>query len=910
MSADNILTKVSKLKYVIEICTEEKANTSEKGSVLERFVSRFLETQGQTVNTQIRLTGMEIDLLCNDPDTSEITLVECKAYRNPLSADAISKLLGNVILRGAGSGWLISTHDLTKDGKGIKHEWEAKPAEERRKLRIYEPKELILRLIAARLIVDPKEISPAAQIAGKAEQAYLLITDRGEFWALTAADVATGITDSCELFRASDGSRADGFVDWMQSTNTSISDLKWTKLSTLPAISRSLEDEMQNIVSVPMADAWSDLRPSRPVDFVGRQPVIDRTFQFLNNVRDRKTQTRLLALKAPSGWGKSSTVLKIADTATTPRFRKRHFIFPVDSRAAASKRFPELALAAAIRHAVRSGFISLSGELKFGGPASFFDTESMSNLLANLDAEGKTICLFFDQFEELLYKPELSDVFDEMRKLCTSVESAQGSIAVGFSWRTDGTITTDHKAYHLWHELEDRRLEIDLPPFNDKEVSEAIGRFGKELGQQVHPQLRRVLIDNCQGYPWLLKKLCVHVFDLVSEEREQSEIIEQGLNIQDLFKKDLEKLSASELACIRQIARESPAEYFKIDQLHGAQVLNTLIQKRLVIRSGTRLTVYWDIFKDYVISEQIPFIPKTYIPQSNYSRYVPAVNFLRDHETVSYDELGEAMDLTHASVDNLVRDLVNLGHASTNRKEGVVSRLYQTEAEAYKIAFDFWTTHEVVRRIRSESDNGLIPKARFEEIFREITARSQFSQKTHSVYFRRTLRWLMSVGLIVEFQDDYRFQSDARATLLDALEVRYDRKRRTGIFIGEAPFEATLAALKCVPANGCSRKNLEGLSSRNAVSALFSLGLLREVKGLVHLNVDWPDPVAAIREAARQTRTIGSAIEILSLDSEVRGKEMGKMLSDRFSLDWSEGSQVRNGGSIRKWARWAAPEKV
>ena len=578
----------------------------------------------------------------------------------------------------------------------------------------------------------------------------------------------------------------------------------------------------------------------------------------------------------------------------------------MDSRAAASKRFPELALASAIRHAVKKGFISTTEELRFGGAANFFDTESMASLLTKLETDGKIICLVFDQFEELLYKPELSDVFDEMRKLCASVESVQGPVAIGFSWRTDGTITTEHKAYHLWHELEDRRLEIDLPPFNDKEVSKAIGRFGTELGQKIHPQLRRVLIDNCQGYPWLLKKLCVHVFDLVNEGRDQSEIIGQGLNIEELFRKDLEKLSPAELACIRQIARESPAEYFKIDQLHGAFVLNALIQKRLVIRSGTRLTVYWDIFKDYVISEQIPFIPKTYIPQSNYSRYVPAVNFLREHASVRYDELGEAMDLTHASVDNLVRDLVNLGHASTNRKEGIVSSSYRTDAEAYKIAFEFWTTHEVVRRIRAEADGDLIPKDRLEEIFREITARSQFSQKTHSIYFQRTLRWLLSVGLIVEYPDDYRFQKDARPTQLDVLEVRYDRKRRTGIFIGEAPLDASLTALKAVPTNGIARRDLEGLASRNAVSTLFSLGLLREMKGAVFLNGNWTDPEAAIREAALQTRTISSAIEILSDNPEIKGREMGRALSDRFSLGWSEGSQARNGASIRKWARWAS----
>ncbi len=851
---------------------------------------------------------MEVDLLCKDHGTSEITLVECKAYRKNLPSDAISKLLGNVMLRNASSGWLITTHELTKDGKGIKHEWSSKPPEDRRKLRILEPTDLVKRLIASGLIVDPSSIKLTGHADQKADQAYLLISKRGEFWALTLADPATGVASSCELFHAANGHPADEATDWIQNSNASIAVLNWVKGLTPPVASAELETEMQSIVSVPMADTWSDLRPARPVDFVGRQTVIDRVFEFLGDVRDRKTATRLLALKAPSGWGKSSTVLKVVDAAKKPKHRSNHFVVAVDSRAAASKRFPELALASAIKQAVSSGFVKECDNLKFGGAGNFFNTPSMTELLAQLSSEKKTICIIFDQFEELLYKPELSEIFDEMRRLCTSVEGSQSGVAIGFSWRTDGTITTEHKAYHLWHSLEDRRLEIDLPPFNDKEVSKAIGRFGTELGQPIHPQLRRVLLDNCQGYPWLLKKLCVHVFELVESGRDQSEVIGQGLNIEELFKRDLERLSSAELACVNQVARESPAEYFKIDQSHGADVLNSLIQKRLIIRSGTRLTIYWDIFRDYIISEQIPFIPKTYIPQSNYSRYVPAINYLRENRSTSYEELGEAMDLTLASVDNLVRDLVNLGHATTNRKEGLVAPTYITDAEAYKIAFDFWATHEVVRRIRIESESGTISKDRLEEVFKDITSRSQFSDKTHSIYYRRTLRWLMSVGLIVEFHDDYRFQKDAQPTQLDILEVRYDRKRRSGIFIGEAPYGSTLKALNDVPVHGCTRSELEARSSRNTVSALFSLGLLREVGGRIQQNGSWSDPETAIKDAALQTRTISSAIRILSSDPDIKGKAMGKLLSDQYSLDWSEGSQIRNGGSIRKWARLVTPE--
>lgn len=71
---------------------------------------------------------------------------------------------------------------------------------------------------------------------------------------------------------------------------------------------------------------------------------------------------------------------------------------------------------------------------------------------------------------------------------------------VGFSWKTDGVIPTEHNAYHMWHSLSDRRFEIELSPFTEREVGLAINRFSKELGNPVIPQLRRLLQDHCQGF--------------------------------------------------------------------------------------------------------------------------------------------------------------------------------------------------------------------------------------------------------------------------------------------------------------------------------------------------------------------------------------------------------------------------
>ena len=84
----------------------------------------------------------------------------------------------------------------------------------------------------------------------------------------------------------------------------------------------------------------------------------------------------------------------------------------------------------------------------------------MRAVLGELKEKKKVIVLFFDQFEEITTKQELAELFNQIRMLCAAVESADESLVLGFSWKTDGSIPTDHPAYHVWHSFSDRRREF------------------------------------------------------------------------------------------------------------------------------------------------------------------------------------------------------------------------------------------------------------------------------------------------------------------------------------------------------------------------------------------------------------------------------------------------------------------
>lgn len=896
------------LTYFIEVAVTAETTTTERGRILERFARRFLETQNYRVQEEVRLTATEVDLLGTEKTTAERIFVECKAHRSTISSEVLHKLLGNVYFKGYSSGWLLSTFALGKDAKGFEDEWGQKPSEERRKLRIYPPERLIERLVSARVIVDAATLPIDRDRFRVGSEALLLLTQDGEFWALPVLDPAIGVRSSALLFHAQTGARvtAPTILERIAKTDTSLAALPWISeaADSQAAATNKLRSDLESIVRVPMADHWADYRPARPEDFVGRETVQSGVFQFFDSVRDRSTGTRLIALKGPSGWGKSSSVLKIASRAANVRNKGKYFVFTVDSRAATTSRFPELAVITAVKAAVNSGFIRADKSLEFGSTSSLFSTPVMQGLAEMLQREEKVLCVFFDQFEELLYKADLGEVFNEMRRVCAAVEEVQTNLVIGFSWKTDGVIPTEHNAYHMWHALSDRRLEIELSPFTEHEVTLAINRFAKELGQPVIPQLRRVLQDHCQGFPWLLKKLCIHILELSRSGIEQLDILNRSINIQSLFKRDLENLSSSETACLKQIAQESPAEFFKIVQNFGDDVVSRLVDKRLVIRSGTRLTIYWDIFRDYILTEKIPYIPVTYVPQANFNRYANALAYMVGKTELTYAELGSHMHLSMGATDNLVRDLANVGHVEAIRKEARIVPLFRDEQQAIDIAFAFWRSHEIVRRLNTSSPTDRsLTEQEFEEIFRSANKRTELGERTLHTYLIRVVGWLRGLGIIAQIGKTLMVRDLAQSTVRSLDEVGSMRPRQSDSFLGEAPPTKVVEGFRALCTGHMTRAAMEVNHGRNTCYVLIKLGLMRS-DGESLLRTSAADAERVVAQRARSTPTVSASMELLRAKGSMSGLELGRELAERFGAQWSEGSQRRCGTALRQWAEW------
>ena len=387
----------------IEVATAPAAPNKDKGDLLEHLAGEVLRTQNYRVTEQVRVTASELDLLCQHDVNCRVLYVECKAYRDTLSANVLTNLLGKITFHKHDEGWLISTGPLGKDAKGFQHEWELKPTEERSKLSIYTP-ERVIELLTKSGFILPTPVHGALDVAGSADSIgewTLLITTFGLFWAVSVLE--SGVPTGVLVYQARDGSAVKDttLLRNLRATDTSLNTLDFEFINRTAVTSRgdsSVASGLQNVVQVQSGEDWTDYRPARPEHFVGRIEAQDRLLQLLESIAQQRTRTRVFAITGDSGMGKSSLVAKLRDRCRNVRHRNKYFLFAVDVRAATGPGYVAASLLAAFREAAVARFAVLGEEpLRVSDHADPVASPSIARFLADLESENKILCLVHDR---------------------------------------------------------------------------------------------------------------------------------------------------------------------------------------------------------------------------------------------------------------------------------------------------------------------------------------------------------------------------------------------------------------------------------------------------------------------------------------------------------------------------------
>ena len=738
------------IKKKVEIIYDEQFDNSKKGEFFETLVADIFNSQRYMIKQRVNFTGMEIDLIASHKDrVNEQIYIECKAREN-LSTNDIKSFCFNTKFKGVPFGYFVSTTEYVHQVAGLISEIESN--DEYSNLYFWGPDKIIELLEEANRILPINYTDYGIDVAKE----ILIISYMGTF----RACILTGETYAqyFVVFNTINNEVVDDdIIELLQEKVVELQGLNYLRTADkceemIEELHRNNQYADETVAEVKQSENWYDYLPTSKKHFVGRKYIAGLFNEYLEEIKSAKTDKRVFYVEGKSGWGKSSLVSYIRDTYNSKSHRKNYFVFAVDTRSANSNNFVSQAVKCMFEKASKEGFIQTKSEISILSNYDILESESIKSVLKELKDNDKYMILIFDQFEDVFRK---SDIFKSFYKLMLDINSANEDLILGFSWKSEINIPIDHEAYHLWQTVKNETKCFKLDEFNSKEVASVISQMQNSIIMPLDLSIKRKITENSQGFPWLTKKLCIHIYDQINLGLSMEELVEQDLNIKGLFDADLEKLEPKEVKALNYIAQRAydgdMFDAMEIDEVIENVVITELINKRLIIKTGTKYNIYWDIFRDYLITENVPMIGESYILRMSPVQCLRVFLAFKGKTHMTLNEVTEIQIKKNAnSTLNVLRELINLGllykrgeNYYVSCEENNINRDYFVEA--VKAKFVYYTPIMKLKKYSNGFTTSQITKE-LKMIFKGV----DISKNTWEIYTKILMSWIY----FLELNDD------------------------------------------------------------------------------------------------------------------------------------------------------------
>ena len=892
---------VEQLQILVLADDGESASTTRRGRLFEQFVARLLEALGYNAPSPAELnvssSGIEIDVTAAHRLSGSQLIAECKAYTQNVPAHMLDSFYGKLTVERFQNpdlhGLFVALPGMT--GPGV---------EQASAIKSEDTAFTYLDAGGVRQQLEDLGLvtAPPSDI-GLTSDPMVLITENGIFQAALRLDSDTRTGESIVVWSTHERV-PDPVIELIQQLPVG-SGLPVVDLTTTSAGEPTLTEhshfhaEPQAITQVAASSSDFEYQfPTAPKFFVGRKDEVASALSLI-----KAQSPNGIVLNAQSGWGKSSLALRLAHETR----KIGGAALSLDARTATSPSYVPLAIQTAATQAADIGLLDLPSDAAFASVASALATLKR----ATWHDKNKPVLVFFDQFENVFRDEALTRAF---RDLSLSLREVDAPIKVGYAWKTDLVGWTEGHPYHLRDEIRGASSVITLRPLGADEISLLLTRLQKVVGVRLDRDLRDRLREYSGGLPWLFKKLAGHVIAEIGRGVTQEQLLQEALNVQGLFDADLAQLNPDEVAALRRIAQLAPAPIEDLSDQIDSSIVQSLLDRRLIVQVGERLDTYWDIFRDYLNTGSVP-IKEGFILRLNPSQSMGQLlrDLLAKGGKMSVADAMAALKTSEAVVFNTVRDLRLVGLVSyqpgTIRLPAGVEAMEDVESELRAraaLALRRHRVYDMVNELLDESTDGTVEISKLARALARTFPAVNARPATWDQYARAFAYWLAYARLFGMTPSGVTANEEDTAVDLSLL-TRSGRVSVSGAF----PQSAAGPAVQLGRSVASGEPNaLNGGRLKKARAALVALGFLHpgddaEIRGQV-FGADGAVDRGRLREVLEE-RVAGAkqAIELLESKPDASPIEVGMILREAQGTSWTP-SSVRNAGKhFRSWAREA-----
>lgn len=347
-----------------------------------------------------------------------------------------------------------------------------------------------------------------------------------------------------------------------------------------------------------------------------------------------------------------------------------------------------------------------------------------------------------------------------------------------------------------------------------------IATFEDSFGIKITRPLKRRLIQQAQGYPWLLKKLCIHLFKKINEGISQELLLLSQMQIKTLFDEDLER-PTRDVDCLKYVAKNSPVDRYQTTQEFGDSTVSRLIADRLLIKTGEKISVYWDVFRDYLKTNEAPVISWAYMPTANFTIANKLIQLINQVEESTFENLIKSSSYSKGTLQNILMDLqsFSLIEKNSNNVYELTCKVSELPQKIRNQLLGHLVYTKCLSLTKNSNESEYITQQEITTILDEIYFKSK--GKTPNAYFNRIVSWLKYAGLISPLGKTYKFH-DKDNYSSEFGNVNSLRKNDL-LFLAASSFENALELIKRLRIESSIPSSEKGL--RNVILDLINLGI-------------------------------------------------------------------------------------